>query len=211
MDAASHADLIQSLRRLGPFDDDDAAESALSAVLRALGRRLLPEERRSVASRLPQQCARILEQPGAAEGNGLLRVVLELAEVERVSAGQAAEHLDIVVRALEEVAGPDARRQLVRAVPELERLYEARESTDAVAERPPAHGPSDLAEGVEGARNSLASGDPGLLAHRHSVARSDDPHGDSKLSSARGLMQERDDETLASGRPGSRRPISSGH
>jgi hypothetical protein len=29
------------------------------------------------------------------------------------------------------------------------------------------------------------------------VARSDDPHGDTKLSSARGLTQEREDESLA--------------
>jgi hypothetical protein len=98
-------------------------------------------------------------------------------------------------------------------VPELACLYEPRDSFEgeAFAGQLPAGAPGDLAEGRPGARNSLASGDPALLAHRHSVARSDDPHGDSKLSSARGLTQERDEDTLASGRPGSRRPLSSGH
>jgi hypothetical protein len=44
-------------------------------------------------------------------------------------------------------------------------------------------------------------------AHADSVARSDAPHEDTKLSSARGTTQERLHETLAEGRPGPRRPI----
>jgi hypothetical protein len=41
-----------------------------------------------------------------------------------------------------------------------------------------------------------------------SVVKNDNPHGDTKLSSAHGTTQEREHETLAEGRPGSRRPIS---
>jgi hypothetical protein len=143
----------------------------------------------------------------------LLSVVREIAVAEGIPAGQAAEHLDIVIRAIDDVTHRQARLQFVRAVPELEGLYELRDRLEAepLEMRPPSRAPNDLAEGVAGARNSLSSGNPTLLAHRHSVARTDDPHGDSKLSSARGLLQERDDDTLAAGRPGSRRPVSSSH
>ncbi|HLM72216.1 MAG TPA: hypothetical protein VK459_05985 [Polyangiaceae bacterium] len=47
-------------------------------------------------------------------------------------------------------------------------------------------------------------------AHTHSVARSDNPHEDTKLSSSRGLTQERLEDTLAEGKPGSDKPISEG-
>jgi len=79
----------------------------------------------------------------------------------------------------------DARAFIAHRLPEIAELFELPEPTEA-----PLH--------------------PDLLAHRHSVARSDDPHADSKLSSARGLRQEREQRTLASGRPGSRRPLSGG-
>jgi len=62
-----------------------------------------------------------------------------------------------------------------------------------------------------GSAMPLASADPRYLAHRHSVARSVDPHAETKLSSAHGLRQEQDEHTLALGRPGSERPISSSH
>ena len=48
-------------------------------------------------------------------------------------------------------------------------------------------------------------------AHAESVARSDDPHADTRLSSSQGMTQERRGETLAEGRPGSDRPVSETH
>jgi hypothetical protein len=211
MDPSSYDELIRHLRRLGPFNDDAAAERTLAAVLGVLGRRLLPEERTILLRRLPRQCTPMLAQSGVGAEPALLHLVHELAQRQNVSVGNAAEHLEIVVRAIDEMAGEEARVQLVRAVPELAGAFEPRAPAPDLPAEPPAGGPSDLAEGIAGARHSLSSADPARLAHRHSVARADDPHGDSKLSSARGLMQERDDDSLASGRPGSRRPLSSGH
>jgi hypothetical protein len=97
-----------------------------------------------------------------------------------------------------------------RCLPELAPLFELPEPVEAprVQAQRSSAAPNDLAEGRPGGSQPLASGDPRYLAHRHSVARSDDPHGDTKLSSAHGLRQEQTEHTLALGRPGSSRPIS---
>jgi hypothetical protein len=45
-------------------------------------------------------------------------------------------------------------------------------------------------------------------AHAHSVARSENPHADTKLSSSPGLTQERLGDSLAEARPGPAHPVS---
>ena len=69
----------------------------------------------------------------------------------------------------------------------------AREQTTLAAARPGSHHP-------------LSEARPDR-AHRESVARADNPHGDTKLSSSPGLTQEREDDSLARGHPGSHRPL----
>ena len=195
MEPTSYRDLIEQLLGLGPFQDTAQAEAALSAFLKALCGRLMPEERKAIAGALPDSCAHMLLGAQPLDDGGLFGVIHDIAQAEHIALGRAAEHADIVSRVIVGLAGDAARVPLRRAVPELAALLEAPVPTSL--------------EVSASARRTLASGDPAVLAHRHSVARSDDPHGDSKLSSARGLMQERDEDTLASGRPGSRRPISS--
>ncbi|MBX3231426.1 MAG: hypothetical protein KIT84_10810 [Labilithrix sp.] len=68
-----------------------------------------------------------------------------------------------------------------------------------------------------GRGHTLATGRPGSRhpisearhagAHAESVVRSDNPHGDMKLSSARGTTQEREHEDLAEGKPGADRNL----
>jgi hypothetical protein len=53
-----------------------------------------------------------------------------------------------------------------------------------------------LAEASASSSRPLYAAQP-QRAQSESVARSDNPHGETKLSSARGLTQEREDETLA--------------
>lgn len=213
MDSARYQDFIERLCARAPFEDAAAAETALAAVLNVLGSRLLPEERGALSRVLPEQCARMVLGRASVEDAGLAGVIHDVAQAEQISLNRAAEHVDIVTRAVVSLADDAARALLVRAVPGLASRLEApaAPSLDSAAPRLPTNAPSDLAEGFPGARRSLAIGDPATVAHRHSVARSDDPHGDSKLSGARGLTQEREGDTLASGRPGSRRPISSSH
>jgi hypothetical protein len=68
-------------------------------------------------------------------------------------------------------------------------------------------GRGTLAEGRPGSHHPLSEARP-ERAHSHSVVRADNPHGDTKLSSAVGFTQEREQETLAAGHPGSDRPLS---
>jgi hypothetical protein len=66
-------------------------------------------------------------------------------------------------------------------------------------EPPRAPAPGTLATGRPGSRHPLSEARADR-AHAHSVVREENPHGATKLSSAPGLTQEREGETLASGR-----------
>jgi hypothetical protein len=51
----------------------------------------------------------------------------------------------------------------------------------------------------------LSDAYPPGTGHRESIATSDDPRGETKLASSRGLTQERDERILADGKPGADR------
>ncbi len=207
--------LIIRLRELGPFADDHAAMRALEATVAALWVRLYPEERAKLAASLPSPVAERLQAPGPsrrAKRNHRSRFAADVARKEDVPLSLATEHAEVVCRALAELLPNEARAFLAQRLPEIAELFELQAPVEA-----PAHdwqtgsdAPRDLAGGRPGSSRPLSSASPDILAHRHSIARSDDPHAESKLSSARGLRQEREQRTLASGRPGSRRPISGG-
>ena len=62
-----------------------------------------------------------------------------------------------------------------------------------------------LAEGRAGSRQPVS--EEHVDRTQHDSVASHNPHGDVKISSATGTMQEREHETLAEGRPGSTRPL----
>jgi uncharacterized protein (DUF2267 family) len=207
------SEIIQRACELGPFADEAAAARTFLAVVKVASRSLRPEERQVLAASLPVEVGPVLRHPEPARPCDLDSLVNDLAAAEGIGAGLALEHLAVAGRALAEALPPAGRALLMRALPDLSRLLEPRDEPEPVHETSewPAGTPHDLAEGRQGGRHPLASSDPSRLAHQHSIARSDDPHGDSKLSGARGLSQEREAETLATGKPGSRRPLSSSH
>jgi hypothetical protein len=136
-----------------------------------------------------------------------------VAAREGLAIGTAVEHAQCVCRALAELLDDDTRARLARALPDALDALLAR--PEAPAPRPPhtAHhsppSPHDLAAGRPGSRQPLADAAP-HSAHTHSLARSDAPHADTKLSSSSGTTQEREAETLAQGHPGSERPLGEG-
>jgi hypothetical protein len=126
--------------------------------------------------------------------------------------GKAMEQTRVVCQAISEVLDHDTLMLLCRALPEpLATLFEPS------PESPAFHAPHTVA----GPRSTLATGKPGSAhpvsesgadrAQSGSVARSDNPHDATKLSSASsvndvsGLTGK---DTLASGAPGSKRPLS---
>jgi uncharacterized protein (DUF2267 family) len=207
------AEALEQLCIVGPYSDIAAAERAFSSVLRVLAGALTTDERLVLAEDLPAGEAQVLREAAELAPSDLPTMVKELASAEHVSAGRAREHLEVVGRALFQMLSRRGQVLVKRALPELAELLTSAEATEGEPsphELPPVtfH---DLAEGRQGGRHPVSSSNPSRLAHRHSVARSDDPHADSKLSSAQGLSQERDGTSLATGRPGSRRPLASDH
>lgn len=207
----SERQFLGRLLDAAPFENQAEAARAARSLLQVLGGLLTQDERAALARELPVELVKLLAiglpQP-RLDWREFHRRVAELAGV---PLGLAIERSEVVCRVLCETLAPSTRLHLQKLLPELASLFELPEEVASPlgeSHRSRA-APNDLAEGRPGGSSPLATADLRSLAHRQSVARSDDPHGNTKLSSAPGLRQEQDGHTLAEGRPGSRRPISS--
>lgn len=204
---------------LGPFGTDSEVEAASIATVRALGEELLDDERSWLVAELPQELAQALTQghgePAAAHARTPDKrdFFKRVAHHERVTLSRAVEHAEVVCQTLAEVASPETVEHLKKHLPTLADLFEPRPTPEPPvhAPHPNSRAPTDLAEGRPGGTHPVSTSDLSSLAHRHSVARSQEPHADTKLSSAHGLRQEREGRTLATGKPGARRKLSDSH
>lgn len=198
MPADSEQPLLRRIRELAPCRDDAEARRALTSTLSVLSEQLYDEERAIVARVLPPELGAALERPRRPRAPGLRRFFRRVARREGLRLSLGVEHAEVVCRVLAETLPEPALEQLRRSAPELAHLFHVPEP-----EPPPPPVSHETPE--------PATPTPGPhRAHRHSVARSDNPHADTRLSSAHGLTQEREGRTLATGHPGSNRPISSG-
>ena len=215
-----HSLLIDRLQTLAPFADEEAAQRAWRATLRALRSGLTDDEADWIAIDLgPDLAAPLVAgvQPVIELTPDIFyRAVARLASQRR---SLAQEQAQVVCRVLAEQLSPSTTARLCRSLPQLAALF-------APAQTPePASGPHHLRSELEG-DHTLAGGRPGgdrplydarrtsdaempgvrsTRGHTHSVAASNDPHSDTKLSSARGLGQKRESASLASARqPGHR-------
>ncbi len=178
------------------------AAAVVSDVLAALRADLGRVEAEALALALPVMLAVPLLRGGSPAGES---VAARVAAAEKIPLGHAVEHVAAVCGAL-------ARRL---PLPALERLRAALPAATARLLEPPST--PELEPTLHPRRNTLAEGRPGSrhplsearppAAQAESVVASDNPHGDTKLSSSRGLTQERERESLAVGRPGPGRPI----
>jgi uncharacterized protein (DUF2267 family) len=200
---------IDRLMRDG-IPDRATAERAARATLATLGERLTEEEARGVADALPGALARTLRDASYDSDFDDAELYERVRRREGAPAGAAREHAQVVLRALGEVIDDDVRTRVTRALPRsVAELLEPRAPVEAPPHAEAAHAPpiTTLAAGKPGSRHPIAEARPDL-AHSHSVAREDNPHGETKLSSARGLTQERLGDAIAAARPGPARPIS---
>jgi uncharacterized protein (DUF2267 family) len=209
--AISEETVLEQLLERAPFTTTSEARSALQATLRALRSGLTDDEARALAQELDGPWAAPLRE-GVYEGELTVEEFYRLVafhEQRRLSVG--AEHAQIVCRALGSLLSPTALQRLVQQAPLLAREFDAPPAPQVIqcpehlrAAAAPEH---TLAGGRPGSSRPLSearpnpdrtlSGGRAENAHAHSVARSDDPHADTKLSSARGLTQEREGESLA--------------
>lgn len=206
--------VIDRLQSLAPFADEDAARRAWRATLHALRGGLTEDEADWLAIDLGPELAAPLVgavQPVELTPEVLYRAVARLAG-QRQSV--AREQAQVVCRAMAELLSSSTIGRLRRSVPRLAALFTVPEAPATPS------GPHPLR--IEpGADHTLAGGRPGgdhplydarrtpdaetrgasaFRGHAHSVAVSDDPHGDSKLSSSHGLSQERQKTSLANAR-----------
>jgi uncharacterized protein (DUF2267 family) len=179
----------------------ERAHAVLAAVVDGLRRQLGRPEAEALADQLPDELAAILRSEHYRGGSMAARV----AAVEDVRMGQAIEHAASVMRAFADLLPGELLERLRRALPaETAALLEP--TAPEAAEHPMHHHRDTLAEGRPGSRHPLSEAGP-ARGQADSVVESANPHGDTKLSSSRGLTQEREQESLGTGRPGARRSL----
>src|SRR5690554_1631284 len=180
--------MVERVRELGPFADVDDARGALVTTLEVLGECLSRDDARALAGELPEPLA-----AHVSVGGGVCaprQIYQRVAHRRGLRQGVALEQAQIVGQVLAESLSRPTRERLRRHAPELDELL-ASPATDTAPPAPAA----------EPGAGEPPTGRPEIVAHEHSVARSDDPHGDTKLSSSRGLTQEREGRSLATARP----------
>lgn len=178
------------------------------AVLTVLSERLNRRVALALADELPDGLAHALRTDAPHAGFDAEGFYQRVGQRLGVREGIALELAAIVGLTLGELVRDDVLARVRRELPdELASLFNA---PPPAPEAPSVHMHPErrtLAEGRGGGSRPLFAADPGA-AQTESVARAENPHAETKLSSARGLTQEREGETLAEGRPGSERPLS---
>jgi uncharacterized protein (DUF2267 family) len=195
--------------------DGGAARHVLDAVFETLGEVLLADELAPIVKRVPVELGAAIRRGadrGLAPGN-VDDLVAGVEWREHTSEAVAREHVTAVCEILAGRMDRDARDRLHADLPAgLRELLSLRETSGHVHRDPPARADAPPP------RDTLATGNPRSrrpvsearleTAHSQSIARSDNPHEETKLASARGTTQERLGESLAEGAPGPRRPVS---
>ncbi|MGK4005317.1 DUF2267 domain-containing protein [Sorangium sp. So ce1036] len=208
-----HERFVEEVQRRAGFAGRDEAERAIAVTARTLGERLLEDEAAAVAGGLPGPVAAAVR--GATYQGDFDRDELydRIARREGAPRGFGMEHAQAVCQVIGEALPEAERQRLQKHLPDWADLFAPREAgappprpVHAAAPPEVGHG-ATLATGRPGSRRPLSEARP-EPAHAESVARSDDPHADTRLSSSPGLTQERLQETLAEGRPGPERPVS---
>jgi uncharacterized protein (DUF2267 family) len=209
--------LLRRLQELAPFANAEEARRAFDATLQALRRGLNEDEADWLAVALgPGLSGPLLRQSHAGElpPEELFRWTKRYTKTRK---GVAVEQAQVVCRTLAELLPEADLERLKRHLPELAPLFSVPEAAEVteVAERP-RHPVTDhtLAGGRPGSSRPLSeagerqravNGAKPEPSQTHSIAVSRDPHDDTRLSSARGLTQEREGRTLATAGQGRRR------
>ncbi len=200
----THAEFLSQVAGRTGLEAPGEADRATRAVLEAVGARLTRQDRRVLAEDLPAPLTDMLWSGPPGQDFGLEELHARVAEREHVREGFAVEHTDTVCQVLAEALSPAALHRLQENLPgPLAALFTPREPSKRFEHVHLEPGRQTLAEGRPGSQHPVSQARP-ERAHTHSVARSANPHGDTKLSSARGLTQEREHTTLAEAHPGTK-------
>lgn len=187
--------------RIGGASASDARR-AVTATLPVLAESLAPRDRDALRAALGPSLGGSLHAGPYAGAFDADELFARVTKREHVTGGFAREHAEVVLVELFAALAPELRSHLAR---ELHPSVGALLAPPAHGEPPPHEHPAppafahSLATGRQGSANPLATAAP-PGAQSHSVVREDNPHADSKMSSASGLTQERLEESLATTR-----------
>jgi uncharacterized protein (DUF2267 family) len=187
------------------------AKQAVRAAVGALGCALEEEDARAASEQLAPDLARVLERRTTTSVKSAEDLYAEADRRERVGRGFATEHVQVVLEVLAERLDPELVARLRRRLPSdiANLLRERRVAGEAPphVHTHPARQPEPLqtlsraragtAEPISEARHAVA--------HAASVARTDAPHSDTMVETARSTRPGREDRTLASSRRDERR------
>lgn len=206
----TYEQIVAEVERRGGGTDRATAETMVVAAVHALADRIPAVAVEPVAGALPAPLAEIVRAGSHQGGFDADEFFERVGAREGTGAGAAREHAQLACAALAEALTPEVRDQLRAHLPEpLAELFEPR----GVAAAPPAHPHAreherrrPLASARPGSTRPLSEAGPEATAQSGSIAASDEPHAERKLSSG----QPQRGDTLSSGRPGSHRPLSEG-
>ena len=201
-------DFNDRITQQAAFASPNDAEAAVRAVMNVLGETLLHSETQRIRGELPEWLADLLSSEIHDEPLDADSFFERVAARESVAAGFAREHVGVILRAVASALPAAAQGWLRAALPEdLRSTLDPRDATAAPAK--PHHGEAQhtLATGKPGSGHPVNESSADRTQH-HSVATSESPHDDSKVSTSSGLTQEQVGESLATGHPGSDRPLS---
>jgi uncharacterized protein (DUF2267 family) len=187
------------------------ARRATAAALGALRCALEEEDARALSKALPRKLAHLLERPQTTVVQSIEGLYADAERRERVGLGFAMEHVQVVLQVLLRQLDPELVTRLrKRLSPDVAELLEEH----VQSAEPPPHvriHPGHLPTRIQ----TLSRARPGTaepiadthheLAHEGSVVRSDAPHADRMVETARSTRPNREDETLARGAPRSSR------
>jgi uncharacterized protein (DUF2267 family) len=182
---------------LAGVTDGESAQRIVRATMSVLLEQLAPADRAWLVSLVADDAEEVGTAGAERPVEGLRDFFARVAAREGEQLGFATEHAQSVCRAVALLLEDDALHRLTSRLPDTLVALFARPEWSA----PPPHdrprgAHHTLAEGRSGSSRPLSEAAPSR-AHRESVARSDNPHADTKLSSNRGTTQEREAETLA--------------
>jgi uncharacterized protein (DUF2267 family) len=201
--------LYERIRTLAALATTADASALARATVAGLSAALWPDEADRLGRALPASLRAILRgtrTPAIAHAGDLFARVAAQEDCP-LGASSSREHVQAACAAIAEIVDAEAlaiaRRRLANDLAEL--LTPPHE--ESRPDRPThVHGRTTLAEGRPGSLHPISLARP-ERGHEHSVARNAEPHAETKLSSSRGLTQERQNESLATGRPGPKRPL----
>jgi uncharacterized protein (DUF2267 family) len=176
------------------------AGGPVRAVLQSLGECLSRRQAETLADELPVSLAPWLRESTHGQELDRFDLVSRVAQRASLSRSEAVEWLFAVSRTVaeavrEDVLGP-IRRDLPGDISTLLEPVEPLSAPQGMHHDPSRH---NLADGHEGYARPLYAARPDN-AQSESVVHADNPHGDTKLSSASGISQEREGRTLATSR-----------